>query len=163
MNKKSIISTIGISISWAILAAILGAICWVFILTVIHPLILGESFDELISYSEFRVVGALYFGGFISAVSVIPYSIIFGLFLKLNSRFDLSNKMDKQNIIASFILSLPLVLTVFISTVIPTGSLPPSWNQGFELAALVLIAAWSAILISKLIIYSLTTQQRVAA
>jgi len=155
---KSNKSIVGISISWAFIAALIGAICWILILTFIHPLVLGESLEEIIRFSESRIVGAFYFGGFIAVLCIVPYSFFFFIYIKLKEKFNLSGQTKLQNGITSFILSLPLVITVFISTVIPTGSLGPFWSRAFELATWVLIATWCAILISKLLVNSKITQ-----
>ena len=104
-----------------------------------------------------------YFGGFIAVLCIAPYSFFFFIYIKLKEKFNLSGQTKLQNGITSFVLSLPLVITVFISTVIPTGNLGPFWSRAFELATWILLAAWCAILISKLLINSTITQQKLAA
>jgi|GEM_PF-3117969 len=159
---KSIISTVGVSIAWAVLAAVIGTACWILLLTIIHPLTLGESLNEIINFSGNRAIGALYFGGFIAFLSSVPYSLIFVIYLTFKDKLWLSNKTKLEITISTLVLSLPLVITVFISTVMPTGSLGPFWSRGFELSSWVLIAAWIGILISKLLINPLLNHQKIA-
>ncbi|MEL7834280.1 hypothetical protein [Fodinibius sp. Rm-B-1B1-1] len=159
---KSIISTVGVSIAWSVLAAVIGTACWILLLTIIHPLTLGESLTEIINHSKSTAIGALYFGGFIAFLFSIPYSLIFIIYLTFKGKFWLSDKTKVENAISTFVLSLPLVITVFISTVMPTGSLGPFWRRGFELSSWVLIAAWVGILISRLLINPLINHRKVA-
>ena len=144
------------------LTAVIGTVCWVFLVTLIYPLLTGESLSEIFAWSYARAINALYFGGIVALIFTLPYAIIYFIYSKIKKRFLEIENTNLHKLIISFALSLPLVLTVFISTVLPTGSLGPFWKEGFEMAMLVLIATCPAIYFAKFLVNSIKSKPGVA-
>jgi hypothetical protein len=130
-------------------------VCWVFLLTLIYPLLTGESLTEIFAWSYARAINALYFGGFVALIFTLPDAIIYFMYSKIKKRFVEIENTNLHKLIISFVLSLPLVLTVFILTVLPPGSLGPFWKEGFDMAMMVLIATYPAIYFAKFLVNSI--------
>ena len=103
-------------------------------------------------------MAAIYFGGLIAAVALIPHILLFAAWLHLVRRWPQLERTHARIILSALMLALPFVIVVFASYAAPIGSLGPFWAEAFLALPWVLLCTWGGILLPRLLVRSLNAR-----
>ncbi len=155
--------TLSRGVLWALFAAVVATALWALFTATLAPLVSGEAPHALARFWTTRVKLAVYFGGFIALLAVLPYALLLAIWLKVRSRVPSLEQTPLRVALTSFILTLPVTLVVFGSYAAPTHGLGPFWGSAFAALPWVLLSAWGGILLPRLLVPALRFKEHAVA
>ena len=135
--------------AWALLAAVFGTVFWILLVATVAPLVGGEGPGKMIGWWTTRSDLALYFGGFIAVLAIVPHAVLFAGWQAIVHRRPACQRSIGRPVISSFLLSLPLVIVVFVGYAARSYGLGPFWSEAFGALPWVLLSTWGGILLAR--------------
>jgi hypothetical protein len=134
---------------WALTAALLAAVSWGILGTTLYGLVSGLPVETVLTNWPGAFLYTSYFAGFIAAVAVPCYAVLFFAWLAVVRHWPNLEKTMARMALAALGFAVPLGVVFFIGYLDVNSPLGPAWREALLFPPMILLCTWIGIFCSR--------------